>query len=477
MAKFFTPSRLSENIVETPEGFLLCMSVPVARTGWQDYGPGETPLEVGNDGKVWVYRDASEVFRPQTMASFNGKSITIKHPEDFVVPANWKDLTHGTAQNVRKGTEVDEDGEEMLLADLLITDELAIGLVRNGLREVSCGYDAEYEQTGDGEGKQLNIIGNHIALVEQGRAGPTYAIKDHKTKGEEMKTLKELAEQLKNLGKTVDAAVAAEDKKAADLAKAKKKTKTGDDEGGKTPEQVTYDDLVKKMADMNDKLDGMMGSKKSDDEDEEDKPKKSDDEEMDDSDEDDEVGQNGRLDKLEAAIAKILKVLGNKKADDEESEEDGDEDMSGDEDMEESEDEDMEETDDEDCEDEEGEEAEESQKKKTGDEAKFEILTPGKKFKGKDARSKCLKEFAKSDEGMKVLKQLGHKKPVFDAKTNVDMLFMAASALVKSKRGTGLGGTKDSTKWKDEDVDNTASEGKTAEELNEINAKHYGVAK
>lgn len=470
MAKFFTPTRLSENIKETPEGYLLCCDVPIARTGWQEYGPGETPLEVGEDGRVWISREADEVFRPQTVASFNGKSVTIKHPEEFVGPKNWQQLTHGSAQNVRKGDEVDEDGEEMLLADLLITDEFAIGLVKNGLREVSCGYDAEYEQTADGEGRQFNIIGNHIALVEQGRAGTTYAIKDHKGKVTHM-DLKSLAEKIKNLGKTVDEALSVEEtesKKAEALAKAKKKSKTAD-EGA--PEQVAYDELMKAVKDLGEKFEGMMGKKKADDEEaehieDEDEEK----EKSKDSDEDEEVGQNSRLDKLEAAIAKILKVLGNKNAEDEDKE--SDEDMSGDEDMEESEDADMEGS-----EDEEAEEGEESQKKKmTGDAAHIEILTPGKKFTGKDARAKCLKEFAKTEDGAKVLKQLGIKKPVFDSKSGTDMIFMAASAIVKTKRGTGLAGTKDGSKWASGDGDNTNAP-MTAEQMNEVNAKHYGAAK
>lgn len=445
----------------------MCLNVPIARTGWQDYGPGETPLEVGEDGKVWIHRESKEVFRAQTIASFNAKSITVKHPEDFVKPSNWKELTIGVAQNIRKGEEADEDGEEMLLADLLITDELAIGLVKNGLREVSCGYDAEYEETEDGEGRQFNIIGNHIALVEQGRAGSAYAIKDHKTKGEqEMDALKELQEKMKTLQKTIDSAVAAQEKKAEGLKKKKKATVETEDDGG-TPEQVTYDDMMKAIKDMSGKLDGMMGKKSDDDQmGEEDEPTPDESEE---SDEDKEVGQNGRLEKLEAAVAKILKMMGNKKADDD-GEESDEGDMSGDEDMEE--------TDDEDCEDEEGEEGEESEKKsKIGDESKFEILTPGKKYAGKDARVKCLKAFAKTEDGAKVLKQLGMAKPVFDSKTNTDMLFLAASALVKTSRGGGLQGTKQVNKWKAEDTDNTASEGLTAEQVNEINAKHYGVAK
>ena len=137
MAKLFTPSKISENIKETPEGFLLCLGVPICRTGWQEYGYGETPIKTGDDGKVWIHRDPEEVFRPQTIASFNAKSITIKHPDDFVAPENWKELTCGIAQNIRKADETDGDGEEMLLADLLITDEIAIGLIKNGLREVS----------------------------------------------------------------------------------------------------------------------------------------------------------------------------------------------------------------------------------------------------------------------------------------------------------------------------------------------------
>lgn len=468
MAKFFTPSRLSENIRETPEGYLLCLNVPIARTGWQEYGPGETPLEVGDDGVVNIYRDAKDVFRPQTLASFQGKSVTIKHPNDFVDPKNWKMLTHGIIQNVRKASEKDEDGEQQMIADLLITDDFCIGLVNNGLRKLSCGYDAEYEQTGDGEGRQFNIVGNHVALVEQGRAGTTYAIKDHKGRTEQM-TLKELAEKIKNLSKTVDEAMVAQTK---DEDNKSKKAKAKD----ATPEQVCYDDIMEAMSGLSKKMDDMMKGKDGkevhiDDESEEkEKPNKKAKEEKESEDEEESSSENSRLDKLEAAVAKILETLGNKGAEDEEGEE-SEEDMSGDEDYEESEDEDESE-----AEDEEGEEGEESQKKSTGDAARIEILTPGKKFKGKDARSQCLKTFAKTEDGAEILKRLGMKKPVFDSKTNFDMIFMAAHALMKTKRGVGLKETKDGRKWKAEDVDNTASEPMTAEKLNEINAKHFGAA-
>jgi len=172
--RFYTTEPLGPHQSLTPEGFLLCENVPIARTGTQLYSSDEIPVE-GIGGRVTVHRDAADVFRPETMASFEGKSVTIDHPDDWVAPGNWKDLTHGVTQNVRRGGPGQED---LLIADLLITDEAAIIRVRGGLREVSCGYDADYEQTAPGVGYQRNIVGNHVALVERGRAGPRCAIQD-----------------------------------------------------------------------------------------------------------------------------------------------------------------------------------------------------------------------------------------------------------------------------------------------------------
>src|SRR4051812_19813956 len=98
--KFYTTSKISEHIHETPEGYLVCVGVPIARTGEMEYGPGETPLESGPDGKVIISRDPDEVFRLQTMASFEGKAVTIMHPTEFVSPENWKELAKGSIQNI-----------------------------------------------------------------------------------------------------------------------------------------------------------------------------------------------------------------------------------------------------------------------------------------------------------------------------------------------------------------------------------------
>ena len=174
---FYITEKLSEHIGETPEGFLLCKDVPLTRIGEFEYLAREVPVEGGMDGKVKIERDEDEVFAINTIASFEGKPITINHPDEMVTPENWSELAHGHIQNVRRG---EGEQSDLLLGDLLITTEEAIELVKSGLREVSLGYDAEYEQIEKGKGRQRNIIGNHVALVVKGRAGGRCAIQDSK---------------------------------------------------------------------------------------------------------------------------------------------------------------------------------------------------------------------------------------------------------------------------------------------------------
>jgi len=153
----------------------LCKDVPLTRTGVFEYTASEVPVEASLDGMVKIQRDDDEVFAQNTIASFEGKPVTINHPEGMVTPENWSELAHGVVQNVRRG-----DGEQadLLLGDILITTEKGIELVKSGLREVSCGYDAQYEQIEKGKGKQREIIGNHVALVTKGRAGSRCTIQD-----------------------------------------------------------------------------------------------------------------------------------------------------------------------------------------------------------------------------------------------------------------------------------------------------------
>ncbi|HEF4749743.1 TPA: DUF2213 domain-containing protein [Burkholderia multivorans] len=180
--RFYTIQKLGPKRSLTPEGFLLCEDVPVARTGEMLYAAGEVPIEAGPDGLIRISRTPEEVFRDETMASCMGKDITLDHPEDFVQPSNYAGLTQGVMLNPRRST-LEPD---LLVADLLIKHPDTITAVQDEeIEEVSLGYEADYEQVSPGRGVQRNIVVNHVAIVPRGRCGPRCAIGD---KEPEMKT-------------------------------------------------------------------------------------------------------------------------------------------------------------------------------------------------------------------------------------------------------------------------------------------------
>lgn len=169
-------SRLSPNQTETPEGFLVCLNVPIARTGVQTYLRSELGFEDDPTGLIDVIRSEEEVFSPATIASFEGKPATEDHPPVEVNPDNISAYNMGHVQNVHRGT---GDESDLLIADLYITSLPLIEAIRSGrLREVSCGYDCEYQMDEQGRLYQCGIRGNHVAVVSAGRAGPRVAIKD-----------------------------------------------------------------------------------------------------------------------------------------------------------------------------------------------------------------------------------------------------------------------------------------------------------
>lgn len=180
---------LSDNIAETPEGYVICKDVVIARTGYQDYKVSQLSkqqlrdldlLDRFNDPDeiVQVWRDASQVFAPETIASFEIKAVTDNHPKDFLTADNHADLQRGHVQNIRKGDTPLSNGDLPMLGDVIITDpELGQDVLQRRKREVSCGYT--YKLAWDGNRlSQENIIGNHVAVVPKGRAGAEARIND-----------------------------------------------------------------------------------------------------------------------------------------------------------------------------------------------------------------------------------------------------------------------------------------------------------
>lgn len=418
-------TKISENISETPEGFLICIGVPIGRVGEMEYAAGETPIEPGKDGIVRIKRSPEELFRPETMASFEGKPLTIKHPENFVDPENWKDLAKGTIQNVRRG---EGENKDDLIADILITDSFAISLVKSGVRGLSCGYEAEYVETGEGKGFQKDILGNHLALVEEGRAGSAYAINDHKGV---FKMSKKLGEKIKSMFvKVVDEAMESE----------------GQPEGGKKSKDAgSYDELVKMFKDLGAKIDAMKPK-----DDAEEKVEEKDEEKVEEKDADPMAAMEERLKALEMAVEKLMEMEASEAGDDEEESKDDDE-------------EEEVVTDD-----------GPAVAKLTGDEiSRVEILAPGLKPK-KDAKVAALKVAYTTTDGKKIIDSLTGGKPTFDSKDRVDTLFIAASELMKSSRSKEMTKTKFSTN----DFSSSIFDQErymTPEKMNEINAKKYKI--
>jgi len=186
--KAFYGSKISENMVRTKEGFLICLNVPIARTGWYEYLPQEIGLQ--GEGTVKVYRSPEDVFSKKAMASFEGKPTTNNHPPDLLTPQNSGIYVKGAVQNVRRSPH----DEDLLIADLIFYEDTLIDQIeKQGKREVSCGYEFNLVDNGDGTYSQTNIIGNHVAVVDNGRAGHAVAIKDSKikeTEGEKKKMSK-----------------------------------------------------------------------------------------------------------------------------------------------------------------------------------------------------------------------------------------------------------------------------------------------
>jgi hypothetical protein len=176
MARFLSHQQLSERIALTPQGFLLCQDVAIARTGVQQYFAGELGMtEYAADKVLDVHRMPEDVFHPDTLASFEAATVTFNHPAQWVTADNWRQLAHGHLQNVRRGV---GDQAHLMMCDMLITDAATIKLVQDGLREVSCGYDCVYIRNSDGNLCQTEIRGNHLAIVPQGRCGSECSIKD-----------------------------------------------------------------------------------------------------------------------------------------------------------------------------------------------------------------------------------------------------------------------------------------------------------
>lgn len=124
-----------------------------------------------------VYRPASELSKPATVASLNGIPVLLKHAEDSA---------EAPASNRVGSTGTDAKWEPPYLTNSLhIQDADAIRRINDGtMREISMGYFyTPVLKHGEFEGVPYDVVMtdiscNHVALVEEGRAGHDVSVKD-----------------------------------------------------------------------------------------------------------------------------------------------------------------------------------------------------------------------------------------------------------------------------------------------------------
>ncbi|MFS0771048.1 DUF2213 domain-containing protein [Sphingomonas sp. 1P08PE] len=168
----------------TADGYL-AVRAKAARTGVYQYAGHEVDPDnkygLRDQASVNVLRDDADVFDKRSVHSFIGKPITNDHPTEAVTASNWKDHAGGVVMGAIR------DGDHLAF-DLMLTDADAIAKVDAGKRELSNGYSCDLVHgdfvASDGVRcafKQTNIRGNHVAIVDKGRAGPACAIRDAAT--------------------------------------------------------------------------------------------------------------------------------------------------------------------------------------------------------------------------------------------------------------------------------------------------------
>ena len=258
MANSYYGSRISDNIAETPEGFLVCHNVPLARVGTQEYlgsEVGKPELDI-----VKVYRRPEEVFKKSAIDSFEGKPVTNDHPPKLVEGGDAMSYLKGVCKNVHRGTGEDSD---KVVADLVIYDPTLISLIRDGKREISAGYTCSYADF-NGELEQVDIVGNHVAVVGKGRAGSSVAIRDEKpTRRKKMAKKKQsILDRMFHVFVNDEDTTPEDIKEAADAVNELEEGETVDTEPTEDPTAKAIQDALKPIMDRLDALE----AKDSDDE-------------------------------------------------------------------------------------------------------------------------------------------------------------------------------------------------------------------
>jgi hypothetical protein len=202
MNKIAFDSQLS-NRRKDENGFLHVDITHISKEDVNEYKGYEIPgyhiLGLNANQTYQVYRPGEELAK--AAPTFNGLPLLLDH---------WVD-TADTPQKQHRvgamGTNATYNAPYLDNA-LTITDSQAIRLVENGsFKELSCAYYYDPEilsVPGEFNGKKYDVVmrnirGNHVALVEEGRAGSDVVVADSKKAITMDKENEDVLEKLKNL--------------------------------------------------------------------------------------------------------------------------------------------------------------------------------------------------------------------------------------------------------------------------------------
>jgi hypothetical protein len=165
-AKYYCDSMPLSKATITDQGFLKAEAILTKAGVFPYYLDGK---------KVNVFRSHSDLFNDKTIESLKMLPITNGHPRTMTSFVNNRNAKRYTVGYI--GENITDDGDGSVRASVIITDSETIDEIKSGKKQLSLGFKAD-DVKGRGvfdgvpyEMRHINIIGNHVALCEQGRLG------------------------------------------------------------------------------------------------------------------------------------------------------------------------------------------------------------------------------------------------------------------------------------------------------------------
>lgn len=171
--------------IKTPQGFMICQGVTLAKPMVKEYYAGELGITDGYQATdvIGIYTPPDVLFGQSVIDGFTASDVVMQHPKGNQLNSdNYKDHVIGTAKNVRA-----ENG--YLVADLTIKDKWAIEAIEyDDIKQISLGYAAELDMTAgttdsgqNYHGQWVGMVADHVAVVREGRCGDDCKIGDKQT--------------------------------------------------------------------------------------------------------------------------------------------------------------------------------------------------------------------------------------------------------------------------------------------------------